>query len=99
MDDLLLEPCPLCAGKARFQAGGNLYTITCISCLLETDTYDSPEVLQKDWNSRPEITRFKAENWKLTQQLNILISAIQTDIRKDGNNLRLEDALDKLQGV
>ncbi|AMO55556.1 hypothetical protein GZ77_09590 [Endozoicomonas montiporae] len=59
VNDNDLKPCPLCNGKARYQVGGELYTIGCIGCLIETDTYDDPELLAVDWNSRPEVDDLK----------------------------------------
>ena len=54
-----LKPCPCCNGKARFQVGGELYTIVCIDCHIETDTYDDPNSLAMDWNRRPEVDDMK----------------------------------------
>ncbi len=47
-----LKPCPFCNGRARFVQGGDLYSVCCINCHVETDTSENPDVLMDLWNSR-----------------------------------------------
>ena len=71
-----LEPYPCCNGNARFQVGGDLYTIVCIDCHIETDTYDCPESLAKDWNHRPHVDDLK----KLLNECRHRFKSYQMDV-------------------
>lgn len=54
-----LKPCPFCNGKARFVKGGEIYSICCIDCHIETDCDNSPDSLAFDWNRRPHMDHLR----------------------------------------
>lgn len=82
-----LKLCPFCGCSASLkkdQSCRDSYYILCNGCLAKTDKVASEALAAADWNSR------------FTLELDILMEAIQEEIKNSGGNLALEEALNKV---